>query len=56
MRAKNEFKFISEAYHHVLSEAVNGNEIDLNADPAALKVQKKAIPLQFRIAEQPETV
>jgi len=56
MRAKNELQQLSEAYQYVLSEAVNGNEIDLNDDPSALKVQKKAIPLEFRVAEQPETV
>ena len=36
--------------------AINGNEIELTNDPSAQQVQKKAIPLQFRIAEQPETV
>ena len=56
MRARNELQQLSEAYHRVLTEAVNGNEIDLNADPSAQKVQKKAIPLEFRVAEQPETI
>jgi len=56
MRARNELQQLSEAYHRVLTEAVNGNEIDLNADPGAQKVQKKAIPLEFRVAEQPETI
>ena len=37
-------------------EVVNGNEIDLNADPSAQKVQKKAIPLQFRVTDRPETI
>ena len=41
MRAKNELQQLSEAYQHVLLEAVNGNDIDLNADPSAQKVQKK---------------
>ena len=56
MRAKKVLQQLSEAYQCVLSEAVNGNDIDLNADPAAQKVQKKAIPLEFRVAEQPETI
>ena len=53
---KKVLRQLSEAYHRVLSEAVNGNEIELTNDPSAQQVQKKAIPLQFRIAEQPETV
>ena len=56
MRAKNELHQLSEAYQHVLLEAVNGNEIDLNTDPSAQKVQKKAIPLQFRVTDRPETI
>ena len=47
---------MAEAYRRVYTEAVNGNEIDLTNDSSAQKVQKKAIPLQFRIAEQPETI
>jgi len=35
---------------------INGNEIELTSDPSAQQVQKKAIPLEFRVAEQPETV
>ena len=44
---KKVLRQLSEAYHRVLSEAVNGNEIELTNDPSAQKVQKKAIPLQF---------
>jgi len=51
---------LSEAYRRVLSEAVNGNEIDLSVDtdPTAVvyNIQKKDIPLQYRIAAQPETI
>ena len=51
---------LSEAYQRVLSEAVNGNEIDLSVDtdPTAVvyNIQKKNIPLQYRIAVEPETV
>ena len=60
MRAKNEFKLMSEAYTSVLSEAINGNELDLSIDTDPVSpvynIQKKDIPLQFRIAEQPETI
>jgi len=60
MRAKNEFKLMSEAYTHVLNEAINGNELDLSIDTDPVSpvynIQKKDIPLQFRIAEQPETI
>ena len=38
------------------ASGVNGNDIDLTNDPSALKVKKKAIPLQFRIAEETENV
>jgi len=47
---------LEEAYTRIYTEAVNGNDIDLTNDPSAQQVQKKAIPLQFRIAEQPETI
>ena len=49
----NDSQLIWEAYLH---EAVNGNEIDLNQDPSAQQVMKKPIPLEFRVAEQPETI
>ena len=45
-----------EDYESEEGGAINGNEIELTNDPSAQQVQKKAIPLQFRIAEQPETV
>ena len=51
-----EAHLMAEAYTRVYTEAINGNDIDLTNDPSAQQVQKKAIPLQFRIAEQPETV
>jgi len=52
---------LEEAYIYMLSEdqeggPINGNEIDLTIDPGAQQVQKKDIPLQFRVAEQPETI
>ena len=60
---------LEEAYMNIYSEnilnrqspapaggPINGNEIDLTIDPGAQQVQKKDIPLQFRIAEQPETI
>jgi hypothetical protein len=52
---------LEEAYIYMLSEdqeggPINGNEIELTNDPSAQQVQKKAIPLQYRIAEKPEIV
>lgn len=55
-RNARERALLEEAYMRVYTESVNGNEIDLTKDSGAQQVQKKAIALQFRIAEEPEIV
>jgi len=55
-----EAHLMAEAYTRVYTEAINGNDLDLSVDtdPSAVvyNIQKKNIPLQYRIAVEPETI